>query len=95
MTKEITDKLFVVMLRGGYRCWINKEQKEALENAILSGKKFVKVDEYFFNANNISFILPASEIEREDRVKRGDWQCEYCGRWHPKGEECGCQGGIY
>jgi hypothetical protein len=87
MKREITDKVFVVTLRGNYRCWINDKQKIALEQALLAGKKFIKVDEYFFNSGDISFILPAPEIDREERIKRGDWKCQY-GYWHTKGEEC-------
>jgi len=86
--QQITDKMFVVMLKGNYCCWINEKQKELLEQALLSGKKFIKVDEFFFNSSDISFILPASEIDREDKVKKGEWQCKY-GYWHSKGEECG------
>jgi len=88
MNKKITDKNFVVMLKGNYRCWVNKEQKELLEKGLLMGKKFIKIDEFLFNSDDISFILPASEIDREDRIKRGDWQCKY-GYWHTKGEQCG------
>jgi hypothetical protein len=88
MEKSITDKTFVVMTKRGYRCWLNQRQAEALKMALLQEKKFISIDDFFFNSQDISFILPASEIEREDRFKRGEWQCSY-GYWHSRGEECG------
>jgi len=88
MTKALTDKTMVVMLKGNYKCWLTKKQADFLKNALLKGKKFIQIDEYFFKGEDISFILPASEIDREDRIKRGEWMCEY-GEWHQKGEQCG------
>jgi hypothetical protein len=86
--KAITDKTFVLMTKRGYRVWLNYKQAEAVKMALLKGKKFISVDDLFFNSQEISFILPASEIDREDRVKRGEWKCKY-GYWHSKNEECG------
>jgi hypothetical protein len=87
-TNSITDKTFVLMIKGGYRVWITPKQAEAIRMVLLRGEKFISIDDLLFNSQDISFILPASEIDREDRIKRGEWQCEY-GYWHSRGEKCG------
>jgi hypothetical protein len=86
--KSITDKTFVLMTRKGYRVWLTPKQVEAIKMVLLRGERFISVDNLFFNSQDISFILPASEIDREDRIKRGEWQCQF-GYWHSKNEECG------
>lgn len=88
MKKEITDKVFVVMLKGGYKCYLNERQKDVIGEGIILKKTFVKVDNFLFKTEDISFVLPASEIEREDKVKKGDYKCDY-GFWHTKNEACG------
>ena len=93
--QDITDKTFTVMLKGGYKCWITERQAIVIKESLKKNAKFIEIDNIFLKAEDISFILPADEIDREDRVKRGDWQCSECGRWHSKNEECGCQGGKY
>jgi len=92
---NLTDKNFVAMLKGGYKCWLSKNQAELIKNALKKKAKFIEVDNIFLKAEDISFILPAVEIDREDRIKKGDWRCSFCGRWHAKDEECGCQGGRF
>jgi hypothetical protein len=86
--KAITDKTFVLMTKRGYRIWLTPQQANAIKIVLLRGEKFISVDDFFFNSQDISFILPASEIDREDRIKKGEWQCQY-GYWHSKNEECG------
>lgn len=86
--KALSDKTFVLMTKQGYRCWISKQQVEALRTELLKDKKFIFLDDCFFNASDISFILPAAAIEREDRIKKGQWQCSF-GYWHDKNQECG------
>ena len=85
---QITDKTRCVILQGNYKCYLTPEQSELLERDILLGKQAVKIDEYFFNSRAVMFILPAADIERDDRVKRGDWKCVY-DEWHIRGQECG------
>lgn len=90
-----TDKIFVVNLRGGYKIWVNDEQAEKIKESLEKGKKFIYTEKGMFRADEVSFILPASEVDYQERVKKGEWQCGTCKRWHPKFEECGCQGGRY
>ena len=95
MTNEITDKDFVISLRGGYKIYVNEAQMELIKKMLEKGKSFVFLESGLFNANDIIFILPAREVEKDDRIKKGEWQCQDCRRWHPRNEECGCQGGRY
>jgi len=37
----------------------------------------------YYNAQKI-----IQSVNREDKIKKGEWQCKY-GFWHSKGEECG------
>ena len=83
------------MLTGGYKVYLNKQEADFLTENIETNKKVIKIGEKVFFADSVRFILPASEIEREDKIKKGEWQCENCKRWHPKNEECGCQGGKF
>ena len=86
---EITDKTYVVMLKGGYKCYLNEKQKTALENDLITGKQFSKIDDFLFKANEIIFVLPAREITREERIKKGDYKCNY-ETWHSFRQICDC-----
>jgi len=83
------------MLNDNYKTYLTEDEAEFLSKSFEAGKEVVRVGNKTFFKFGVRFILPASEIDREDRIKRGDWQCEDCGRWHKRGEECGCQGGKY
>lgn len=76
------------MLRGNYKVYLNERQSDVLKEELGMGNKFVQVDDMFFKSEDISFVLPAAEIEREDHAKKGDWKCEY-NFWHVRGEHCG------
>ena len=89
MTNEITDKNFIVLIRGGYKIYINEKQMEIIKENMKQGKTIIYLEKGLFNANDISFILPASEVEKDERIKKGEWQCEYR-TWHQRGEGCGC-----
>jgi hypothetical protein len=86
--QQITDKTYCVMLADNYKTYLNKNEAEFLSKAFEQGKEVVRVGEKTFFKFGVRFILPASEIGREDRIKRGDWKCEY-DYWHRRGEECG------
>ena len=89
MNQQLTDKTKVIMLKGGFKCYISDLQFEGLKAAIQTQKKSIFLDDYYFNSEAILFILPAADIERDDRIKRGDWICPK-GSWHKKNEECQC-----
>lgn len=88
MTKEITDKNFVVMLKGGYKCYLTDKQSEALKQQLMFGIERVLLDDYYFKSDDISYIIPAKNIDREDKVRRGEWRCSF-NHWHGRNEECG------
>ena len=88
MKNEITDKTFVLMFKGSYKIWITQKEAETIKWALKKNAKFVEINDIFFKTDDVTFILPAAEIDREDRIKRGEWKCEF-GFWHQKGEQCG------
>jgi len=88
---QITNKNYCVVLRGNYKTYLTKEEAEFLGKAFESGKEVVRIGDKTFFKFSVLFILPAGEIEREDKIKRGEWQCQICCRWHAKFEECGCR----
>ena len=88
MINEITDKNFIILIRGGYKIYITEIQMNAIKDSLEKGKGFIYLDKGLFNASDIVFILSAGEVEKDDRVKRGEWKCEY-GEWHERGQQCG------
>lgn len=95
MNQEITEKYFILILRGGYKIWLSETQFEMICNLIETQQKFIRIDKWLINKDEIAFIGLRADIEKDERIKRGEWQCEYCKRWHSKFMECGCQGGKY
>jgi len=97
MNQEITDKTKCLLTREGIEIWINDNQAEAISQLILIAKdnKLIDVEGETISVNSISGIYSAQKIEELRRRKQGQWQCEYCKRWHNRNEECGCQGGRF
>lgn len=92
MIQAITDKTYCAVLMGGYKTYLTEDEANFLSAAFESGKEVVRIKnkegiKTFFKFGT-RFILPAGEIEREDKIKRGMWMCDY-GHWHSKNEECG------
>jgi hypothetical protein len=56
--------------------------------AVLADKEFIFIGGNLIKKRAIKYILPAKEVERAERIKRGEWICEN-GEWHQKGERCG------
>jgi len=95
METSISDKTFVVILKGDIRIWLTEKEFKLFQSLLESGKTFVSFSNRIINLKMIVYAGPRIEVETADRIKNGEWQCRDCGRWHPKGEECGCQGGKY
>jgi len=97
MNQEITKKNKCLLTREGIEIWIDDIQAEKISQLILTAKenKLIEVDGETISVNSISGIYSAQKIEDLRRKKQGQWQCEYCKRWHKKYEECGCQGGRF
>jgi hypothetical protein len=96
MNKQITDKTMCLLTMDGIEIWITKEQTEKI-NKIVQDKnnRFIKIGDERINSHSISGIYTGERIRHLRRIKQGWWQCEACGRWHPRGEQCGCQGGKF
>lgn len=88
MTKEISDKNYIVILIGDIRIWLNEKEYEKLVSVIETGKMFLNAGGRIFNAKNIIYVGPRNEVDLADRVKRGEWQCSF-DKWHARGEQCG------
>lgn len=88
MTNQLTDKRFIVGLRGGYKIYVNEEQKESIIKALEISQTFIKHNGGIFRASEINYVLQADQIEKDEKIKKGDWQCSW-GHWHQKFEQCG------
>ena len=95
MSSEITDKRFVLMLRGNIRLWLNDSEVELLKQVLKNGTPFFEIQGMLISSNSVLYIVSGELIDQTDKIKRGEWQCKECKRWHPRNEECGCQGGRY
>ena len=96
MTNEITKQQMCLKMRSGAEMWIDDDKVEKLTEILTSEKvRFVKIGRELINTVNIDGLYLAETIEKIKRIKKGDWQCQDCQRWHPRGEECGCHGGRY
>jgi len=97
MNQEITNKTKCLLTREGIEIWIDENQAEKISELILTAKnnKLIEIDGETISIGSISGIYSGQIIENLRRKKQGDWECEYCHRWHKRGEECGCQGGRY
>ena len=92
MPNEITNKTWVILLGGGYKTYIT-ENEASFFNMAEKGTQVVLKDGRVIR--DWIAVIPVSEVNRDEKIKRGDWQCVKCNRWHPRGEQCGCQGGRY
>lgn len=86
--QQITDKTYCVMLNDNYKTYLTKDEAEFLSKSFEQGKEVVRVGDKTFFKFGVRFILNACEIDREDKLKRGDYKCEF-GYWHEKGQQCG------
>jgi hypothetical protein len=96
MSQEITNKTRCLLTREGIEIWITPEQEQKIFRITQDGKnRLIEIEGENLMTNSISGIYSAEAIKNLRRKKQGWWQCEDCGRWHQKGEQCGCAGGRY
>ena len=88
-TKELSTKTVCVLLLNNYKVYLTPKQAEVLSNDLIQGLDIIKINDYIFNKVAIMAILPASDIQRDDRIKRGEWTCKR-GNWHTRNAECEC-----
>jgi len=97
MSQELTTNLMAIVLRNGIELWLEKERAENLMQKLEQGKEkgFVRIDNQFINVADVIGIFSPETMQTKEKVKQGQWQCQACKRWHPRGEQCGCAGGKY
>lgn len=95
MTTEITDKNWVLMLRGNVKLYINEAEFNGIKDAIKRDADMLEVQGKLVMKQAILYILPAVDIknteEIQNNVRRGMWKCEH--GWVPREyKECskGC-----
>jgi len=90
MTQVLSKKQKCVQVRSGLEIWIDKEKAEKFQDLLknITQHKYVKLEGDTFNTADIVGIFEPDHIERRDKIKRGDWQCEF-GHWHIRGQQCG------
>lgn len=88
MTNLPTDQRFVIILKGNARIWLNEQEFKAVKNALVAKAELLEIREMLINPYAILYVLPASELEIAEKIRRGHWQCEY-GFWHERNQECG------
>ena len=96
MSQEITNKTKCLLTKQGIEIWIDDNQAEKISELInKSDVKIFEIEGQTISVWSVEGIFDADYVYRQRKTKAGMWQCEFCKRWHPKFEECGCQGGKY
>ncbi len=96
MENQITNQTHLIVLMNNVRIWITEAEFNSIRDLLGGGKvPFIEVCGSIINTSTITYAGPRNKMDEADRIKHGDWQCRDCGRWHARGEECGCQGGRY
>ena len=89
MSQELTDQTHCVVMKGGYRFWINEKEAEAIASKVEQGTKFVRVGESLLNTADIELLAPRKDIDWIDRSRKGDYFCEDHKQWIGRGKSCG------
>lgn len=96
MSKELTNKNWVVITRGTGRHYVSEDGKNyilKLKNA-QNHPEMIEVNDSYLALSDIIGIVTASKLEEIDKQKNGEWRCER-GNWHKRGEICKCGWGNY
>jgi hypothetical protein len=97
MSQEITTKTKCILTREGIEIWITPDEVETISLIMQKApdSKMIDVGDETIRVDRIVGIYSADKIYEQRKRTAGMWQCEFCKRWHPKFEECGCQGGRF
>ena len=94
-----TNKTKCLLTKQGIEIWITPEQAKQISQIIgtTTSIKTIEIEGQTVGIDNITGggIYDAEYIFRQRKIKAGMWECDSCKRWHPRFEECGCQGGKY
>lgn len=90
----ITDKTYVIVLRGNVKIYVNAADFEKLKAAVGMGVEMLEVEGRIIMRNAIQYIVPAADLQKQEKEqmhrKHGDWQC-FKGNWHDrKYTDCSC-----
>lgn len=95
--QELTKNLMCIVMRNKVEFWIEEERIKNLINNLetFSEHKFIKINNEIINTADVTGIFSAKRMEDlkleneiKDKIKKGEWQCEY-NYWHSRNEECG------
>jgi len=85
---KLTDKKFVLCLDNNEKLYLTEEQANRVKEAVLRDSEFILIARELIRKRSIKYIISAQQVEKAERVKRGEWMCKY-GFWHQRGEQCG------
>lgn len=89
MNQEITDKIYILVLRGNVRLWLNRNEFEAIKKSISQEISFIEINGKIISKDAILYLVPRNEIEDADKIKKGEWKCEKHNNWLARGIQCG------
>jgi len=89
MNKQITDKIYCILLRSGIRIWVDKLKSIELTAQIRGGGNLFEIEGQVVNKSDISGIFTADKIDELDKEKRGMWKCKF-NVWHNRYDICNC-----
>ena len=88
---EVSTKTEVLVLRGDIKIYLSEDeaktiyqimQNKEVEAFEVQGRKIMRY--------SILYIVPAGDVETQERVARGEWRCDK-GHWNSKGSRK-CEG---
>ena len=87
--KQLTDKIYCLVLNNGIEIWLNQKQKDWVSDRLVSleSSKFIEIEGEIINSSAITGIISGEKMKTKERKKMGDYQCSY-GFWHTRGQEC-------
>ena len=88
MTQSITDKLYILVLKGNVRIWLNKKEFEGAKESIRQEIAFIEIGGKIISKDAILYIVPRAELDEAEKIKRGEWKCKF-DKWHERNQECG------
>lgn len=90
MSKELTDKIFVMVLRNGFEVWLNDAEAKLCKQAVKNGLPFLEIESDFIRTNAVEYITTAAKHADTIKMKRGLWKCSQ-EEWHDRKQAmCEC-----
>lgn len=87
---NLTDKMYVLVLRGNVKIYINLNEFEGIKQAIGRGEEMFEVQSRLVMKQSVLYLVSASDLDNAEKMKKGWWKC-HAGNLHdPKYKECSC-----